>query len=338
MDSVFPEFGWCLERELSRRGHEVRIADNKANYLPLGGETVWSYSVAARRMRLNRVNDRIANEVIRRRAREFQPELILFSKGENVSPDTLLWLRRHTPARLVNWNLDNPFYPTNTSIGHLRSVPLLDCYGAFAEHFLPVLSSLGCPRVEYWPCYFYPDLHEADLVLSEADRARYGCEIVFAASWSPEREAFLGAIADQDLAIWGPGWDRLGPDSPLRSRYRGARILGQEYAKAMLGAACVLNILNMQGKGANNLRTFEATGLGKFLLTEFSTEQAERLFRDGEEVVCFRTPEELREKFLHYKERGAERERIAQRGRERTMAEHTLAHRVDALLRVVAEL
>ena len=114
-------------------------------------------------------------------------------------------------------------------------------------------------------------------------------------------------------------------------------MVGDDYVRALKGAACVINVLNQQGRGANNLRTFEATGLGCFLLTEWSPEHAGDLFVEGEELVCFSDAAELRSKLLHYLQRPEEREAIARRGQARTLRDHTLTKRLEAVLAVAAE-
>jgi spore maturation protein CgeB len=338
MEGTFPAFGWECRQELTRLGHEVRLFDNKYSYLPGRAQTVWEYGTLARQLRLVRVNDAVVNRGVRRVAREFDPELILFSKCENLYASTVRYLRRHTSAVLINWNLDNPFHTANTSMAHLRSIELLDCYGAFAEHFIPVLRNLGCPRVEYWPCYYYPELHDASLTLDADEQERYGCDVAFAGNWSREREAVLTHLAGYQLAIWGPDWGSLQPASPLRSSWRGRAAVGSEYVKVLKGAKVVLNVMNMQGRGGNNLRTFEATGLGRLLLTEYSAEQAERLFVDGEEIVTYRSPGELREKLDYYLAHPEEAERIARRGQARTLRDHTLQSRLRDVLATAREI
>lgn len=338
MERGAPGMGWVCERELIRLGHEVEVEDNRTNHLPFGGPTVWSYGSLAQRARMRAANDVLVNRAVRAHAARFEPELVLVGKGENLSVETVRWLGDHTPAVLFNWNLDNPFYPGNTSLDHLASMPHYHGYGVFARHFAPVVESLGCPRVEFLPCYYSPDAHPAHLALSAEDERAYGCDVVFAGNWSPEREAALLPLADQRLAIWGWLWDRLPPGSPLRACFRGRGVIGEEYARATLAAKCVVNVLNQQGKGANNLRTFEATGLGRMLITEYSEEQASTLFVEDREIVCFRSPAELREKVLHFLANADEREAIARRGQARTWSEHTLTHRLERCLAAVTSI
>jgi spore maturation protein CgeB len=327
------------QRYLAGLGHEVEVVDNKVMRLPFGGQTVWNCPRPLRALGWPRWNDWLVNVLLRRRAAQWQPDMILFFKAENIRWRTTAWLRRHTDALLCNWDLDNPFWPSNTSLDLLRSIPLYDCFGSLAEHFIAPLHSLGCPRAEYMPMFFIPDRFQVEQPLTDADRQRFASDLLFIGRATPERADMLRPLAGWDLAVYGPDWERvLASDDPLRRRVRGGFLDGVDYAKALRCCRIAINVLVTQCKGANNLRTFEATGCGAFLLTEYSREQAETLFRADEEIVCYRNPEELATIAQRYLPDEATRARIAAAGQRRCLAEHTLGHRLDRWLAIAAEL
>ena len=315
-------------------GHEVQVVDNKKNYLPLGGRTMWEYPERGRRV-LSSLNNRIVNRRLRRAAREWQPDLILFLKCENVTNDTVEWLRRNTNAILFNWDHDNPFKPENTSMDLLKAIPSYDAFGVWGRFLIPSLHSIGCKRVEYLPMFHNAARFTCDPVPSE-EAQRFTSQIAFIGIGSPERARMLRHLLDYDLAIWG-NWDFLPADDPLRKRVRGERLSGKEYCAALRSTRIAVNVLNVQNSSASNTRTFEAPGMGAFLLTEYTREQAAELFVEGKEIACFRSPEELRDKVRHYLSHDAEREQIARAGRERVLREHTLAHRLKRICEVAEE-
>ena len=320
-------------------GHEVDVVDNKAMRLPFGGQTAWNCPRLFRALGWVRWNDWLVNADLRRRALSWRPAVVLVFKGENLRWRTLARVRRESGALLFNWDMDHPFWPSNTSMDLLRSMPYYHCFGALAEHFIPSLLALGCPRAEHMPMFFIPDRFALPCPLTEADRRRFGCDLLFVGRATPERAAMLRPLAERGLAIHGPDWDRdLAPGDPLRPCLRGGFLIGEDYAKALQCCRIAINVLVTQCKGANNLRTFEATGCGAFLLTEHSREQAELLFRDGEELVCYRTAEELAELARRYLDDEPARARIAAAGRRRCLAEHTLGHRLGTWLRIAEEL
>ena len=83
-----------------------------------------------------------------------------------------------------------------------------------------------------------------------------------------------------------------------------------------------------------NMRCFEATATGSFLLTEWVPTISD-CFREGIHLVTFKTMEEAIEKAKYYLEHEDERETIAGQGMEHTLARHTYKHRAEELLGVV---
>jgi spore maturation protein CgeB len=79
-------------------------------------------------------------------------------------------------------------------------------------------------------------------------------------------------------------------------------------------------------------RNFEVPGCGGFLLTAVA-DDLERYYTPGEEVACFRTTSELVDQVKRFLRLSDEREMIALAGYERTLREHTYAHRFDAIFR-----
>jgi len=73
---------------------------------------------------------------------------------------------------------------------------------------------------------------------------------------------------------------------------------------------------------ANNMRLFEATGVGTLLLTDWKENLGE-MFDPGKEVVAYRTPEECAELIRYYLAHDDERQAIARAGQGRTLREHT---------------
>lgn len=324
---------------LAAAGHEVDVVDNKAMHLPVGGQTVWNCPRVFRALGWVRWNDCIVNAMLRRRVAAWRPDVVLVSKGENIRWRTLARLKRESDALLFNWDMDHPFWAPNTSMDLLRGIPFYDCFGSLAEHFIVPLLAMGCPRVEYMPMFFIPERFALPEPLTAADRARFDADLLFVGRFSPERADMLRPLAPRNLAIYGPDWDRdLAVDDPLRRCLRGGFLAGLDYAKALRCCRIAINVLVTQCKGANNLRTFEATGCGAFLLTEHSREQAEVLFRDGEEIVCYRHPGELEQTAQRFLDDDSARARIAAAGQRRCLAEHTLAHRLQTWLRLAEEL
>jgi len=326
-ESLYPYY----RQILLNLGHEVEVVDNKKNYLPIGGQTMWDYSPFFHRLRWPRWNNYIVNHRLRQIALNYQPDLILLTKCENISSETIAWLKQHTHAVIFNWNHDNPFWADNTSLDLLRSISLYDGFGIWAKFLFPVLYSLGCRRVEYLPMFFNTERFKLDEEISGDDWAQFKCDIAFVGNGSPERAEMLRHLVGFDLAIWG-NWKLLEKDDPLLSKIRGFQLGGQNYAKVMRCCKIAINVLNTHNRFGSNTRTFEAAGLGALLLTEYTQEQAEDLFKEDEEIICYRSPEDLQQKVCYYLAHPEKAEQIARAGQVRTLREHTLEHRLKRIV------
>lgn len=87
-----------------------------------------------------------------------------------------------------------------------------------------------------------------------------------------------------------------------------------------------LNIhIDLAKRQASNMRLFEATGVGAFLLTDYKPNIAE-YFEPGSEVETFRSPGEMLEKIEYYLDRPEERRAIAEAGQRKTLAKFTRMH------------
>ena len=92
----------------------------------------------------------------------------------------------------------------------------------------------------------------------------------------------------------------------------------------------VNNHIGIAENHANNMRLYEATGMGCLLLNDRKSDIAE-MFEPGREIVCYDSPEECLDLIRYYSKNASERERIAAAGQQRTLSEHTYINRTAEL-------
>ena len=83
-----------------------------------------------------------------------------------------------------------------------------------------------------------------------------------------------------------------------------------------------------------NYRTFETTGCGTFLITNY-TPGLEKLFDIGKEIVVYNDLNDLDNKVKYYLENEEEREKIANAGYERSKKDHTYFERAKMLIDII---
>ena len=87
---------------------------------------------------------------------------------------------------------------------------------------------------------------------------------------------------------------------------------------------------------ANNMRLYEATGMGALLLTDHKENLAE-IFEPGSEVLAYRSVAECVELARYYLEHELERQAIARAGRRRVLRDHTYAQRAQEMETIIDE-
>ncbi len=150
----------------------------------------------------------------------------------------------------------------------------------------------------------------------------------------PWLEELLGEV-DIDIFCYGLG--RTRENSPIRSHHRG-QLWGLEMYQALQQSKITLNRharIDIRGavdsQWCNNMRLYEATGVGTCLLTEWRPHLAD-LFEPERDVLTYRDTAECAEKIRHYLDHADEREAIAQAGQRRTLRDHLYTDRMVELL------
>jgi spore maturation protein CgeB len=139
---------------------------------------------------------------------------------------------------------------------------------------------------------------------------------------------------DLDIKIYGNGVDCLPKDSLIPQHYQG-EAWGVEMYQILFNSKITVNHhIGMAKSYANNLRLFEATGVGTLLVTDWKKNLHE-MFEPGKEVVSYRTPEECVEMIQYYLGHKEEREAIARAGQQRTLKDHTYSNRVQELADII---
>lgn len=137
-----------------------------------------------------------------------------------------------------------------------------------------------------------------------------------------------------DIQVWGQGIEGLPRHSAIRNRYKG-KAWGIDMFEILCSSKITLNHhIGVAGSYANNMRLYEATGVGAMLITDFK-ENLRELFEIGREVVGYRTPEECLEQIRHFLDNDQERDAIGLAGQKRTLREHTYYQRMEALVDIV---
>lgn len=169
-------------------------------------------------------------------------------------------------------------------------------------------------------------------------------DVTFVGGFAPSHEHRVPwlerLLSDLSVDVFGYGIERVPTGSPIRAHYRGSA-WGWRMYEVLQRSRITLNLharISVRGtvhtRFANNMRLYEATGVGTCLVTESKENMAE-LFEPGKEVVTYDDPDECVEKLRYYLGHDAARCTVGQAGQARTLATHTYAHRIAELLDIL---
>lgn len=143
-------------------------------------------------------------------------------------------------------------------------------------------------------------------------------DVSFVGRCHGKRQSFVDTLKRHGINVttFGLGWGN------------GGRVSQADLIRIYNESKISLNISFASGGDKIQIkgRDFEATGCGSLLLTMDTKEIAE-YFIPGEEIVTYRDADDASEKIKYYLENEGERERIASKGYERVIKEHTMEKR-----------
>src|SRR5882757_1921796 len=152
-----------------------------------------------------------------------------------------------------------------------------------------------------------------------------------------QRIALLEAVAERyDLKLFGSPPQALPATSPLHRCFQG-EVWGADMYQVLRRSRITLNShIDMAGREAGNMRLFEATGVGTFLLTDFK-DNLHTLFEPDREVAVWRSVDDCLAGIGRALGDEAGRAELARAGQARTMAQHTYRHRAEQILGFVED-
>ncbi len=265
---------------------------------------------------------RLFYRVLAMQIKHYKPDVLLNQAMDGVSSRFLKEMKPY--VRLLVGQIASPL-PRDEDFGVYDLV--LSSLPNFVEHF----RRLGLPA-ELNLFAFEPG------VLSRLERGGRDICVSFVGSLSSAHQARIRLLehlcSDLDLAVWGTGAAALPRDSLVRSSYVGTAWGIEMYRILHASKIAVNHHIGIADSYANNMRLFEATGVGTLLVTDWKANLHE-MFEPGKEVVSYRTPEECAELIQYYLEHDDERETIAAAGQQRTLREHTYYRRMQELVDIV---
>lgn len=247
----------------------------------------------------------------------FEPDVVFLQDLSFFDVETLRYLKRRY---LLAGQCSCPM-PDAQKVG------LMEILFTSFPHYVDRFRQLGVKRPVYMPLAFEPRMLEGPQLERDIDISFVG-GVGRNSHWKSGTDV-LEAVAERfkDRFRWyGYGLNNLAADSPLTKCYR-APAWGRRMYDIYRRSKIVVNRHGEVAQGySNNLRMYEATGMGAMLMTEASVNQHD-LFPRGTAIgygahSCL----EIIQYWLDHEDKRAE---IATAGQSHTLANHTYAQRMQ---------
>ena len=281
----------------------------------------------ARKVGLSPRLDKQAENILLAQIEEFRPDVVLNQDIFHVDTSLIRRIKGIGNPILIGQVGIEPSRGEDWTVYHLMMSQLSTTVNSFR--------SLGV-RSELNHLAFEPAILDA---LPEAPAADIDVSFVGTVSADHrQRIALLEAVAERyDLKLFGNPPQALSASSPLHRCFQG-EVWGADMYQVLRRSRVTLNShIDMAGREAGNMRLFEATGVGAFLLTDYK-DNLDTLFEPDREVAAWRSIDDCLTAIARMLGDDNGRAAIARAGQARTMAQHTYRHRTQEILDFVEQL
>ena len=253
--------------------------------------------------------------------KEYQPDILYVLNLGLFSPSFFQEAKKY--VKMVVGQIASPTPPKK----FLQSYDLIL---SSLPHYVERFRKIGI-NSEYLKLAFEPGI----LKVIGSQQRKYQC--TFVGGITPRHintTPLLEELAQKvDIDFWGYGREFLNKSSPIIPKHHGP-IWGKEMYKILAQSKITINRhIDIAENYANNMRLYEATGVGAMLITEMRENLGE-IFEIGKEVETYNSVEELIEKIKYYSQHDKERKKIAQAGQQRTLRDHTYEIRTKKILNI----
>lgn len=238
-----------------------------------------------------------------------QPELIVV-KTDATGRNFPINLKQYTCPKLLvlgdTHHLNRPIQTLLTYAAQENFDAIISDHDRQHLHFF---REAGFQNVYWIPCLnIYP--HEQPVMENKIYDVTFVGQV---GRWHPNRKTVLNYLKSKGIVV-----------NIMQAPHEQA---AEIYAKSLIN-------LNISLNGDMNLRVFEILSSGGFLLTDRLSRESglEMIFKDGEHLVCYDSPEDLVEKIRYYLNHPHEARAIAQKGYEEYKRRHSPEVKTNELM------
>lgn len=248
-----------------------------------------------------------------------KPDVIYFQDLNLADPSLMRRIRRHTG--LIAGQIASPLPPA-------RFISSYDVIFSSLPNLQEKIRGLGV-KSEHLPIAFDSRL------LDEVKFAERRIPLSFVGGISRQHSSTIPMLqaareANEGLEIFGYGDAELKDFPELASRHKGEKWGRQMYEVLAQSEVTLNRHIDVAEQFANNMRLYEATGMGSLLITDNKVNLPE-IFEVGVEVLAYSSLKELKDHIVWARENPQAAREIARRGQNRTVQDHSYRQCIEML-------
>ncbi|HAR62915.1 MAG: hypothetical protein DKM50_00770 [Candidatus Margulisiibacteriota bacterium] len=262
----------------------------------------------------------------------FQPDFLLVFGGQNLRRSCFQSVKEKLRIPIIAWYVDNPFHFPEVKDSLDLPDQIITHDRAIRDDILKYNNN-----VTYLPNCTDPEL----FIQTKNSRLRFGNISFIGHSYGGhsktglKRASAINTVADHGVVVYGDrNWKNTYTYfTGLRGRCIDRILTPQECAYIYYNSKINLNINHIQNIDSVTQRTFDIPVAGGFQIVEYAP-CIEELFHK-QDIVSFKTLDDLWHKTLFYLKHETLRSDIVQRSAAHILQHHTFDNRVQKLLRII---
>ncbi len=263
---------------------------------------------------------------------------IIFNISENfLDNSTIEEVRKKSPARplFLYHSHDNNFSDgIKKPMDFFETLKIYDFVFTTKSKNVEKYKSLGQMNAYFIPSAYEPIVHRPICGLESIYQGKV-FDSVFIGTYDKSRDKFMEALGWQKIDVWGGFWEKYPSYSRYKSHIHPYPIYYFEFADVLSHCKVALGLLRLEADDLHTQRTFEIPAC-KALQIAPRNDEILSFFKEDEEIICFDSLEEFREKTFFYIKHEKLGEKIAEKGYIRcTSGKHTYVDRIIEMLKIV---
>jgi spore maturation protein CgeB len=201
------------------------------------------------------------------------------------------------------------------------------------------LSYVGAKRADFWPFALFDAMFEPQKTADELFSQRRDIDVIFVGSMFPNKMPLLAQVKKafgRRMVLHGLTSLKKNAYFNLRYGFPGwVRPIGfEQYVPLYQRAKIGINVHNRGDYTVGGYRMYELPGNGVLQISD-GGEYLSTFYQVDEEIVSYRSADELIDKVRYYLANPVERERIARGGYRRVTNDHRIGKRLEELVELV---